>query len=276
MEADAAPAVTAVHAQRGDPRLGAAFVPADRVSARAFASFDEATVITIPRGDRGCRADCRLGAGRGRRGGGVRAHADRGRGQREGRRRAGPRRVSATYADNVEIVVGDGAALTVVSLQDWADDAVHVSHHYVTAGPGRAAAAHGGDAGRERGAAGAVGAVRRARGRCRAAGGCTSPTPGSTWSTGCSWTTRSRNCRSRVEYKGALQGDERAHGVDRRRADPGGGDRDRHLRAEPEPAADRGRPGGLGAEPGDPHRRGGRAPGTRAPAGGWRTTTCST
>src|SRR5262249_61740989 len=41
---------------------------------------------------------------------------------------------SATYADNVEIVVGDGAALTVVSLQDWADDAVHVSHHYITLG----------------------------------------------------------------------------------------------------------------------------------------------
>ena len=28
------------------------------------------------------------------------------------------------------------------------------------------------------------------------------------------------NCRSRVDYKGALQGDERAHGLDRGRADP--------------------------------------------------------
>ena len=35
-------------------------------------------------------------------------------------------RGSATYADNVELVVGDGAALSVVSLADWADDAVHV------------------------------------------------------------------------------------------------------------------------------------------------------
>ncbi len=34
---------------------------------------------------------------------------------------------SATYADNVEIRVGDGAALTVVTIQDWDDDAVHVS-----------------------------------------------------------------------------------------------------------------------------------------------------
>ena len=41
---------------------------------------------------------------------------------------------------------------------------------------------------------------------------CTSPTPASTWSTGCSWTTPSRNCRSRVSYKGALQGED-AHAV---------------------------------------------------------------
>src|SRR6266705_1657036 len=41
---------------------------------------------------------------------------------------------SATYADNVEIVVGDGASLTVVSLQDWDDDAVHVSRHYAVLG----------------------------------------------------------------------------------------------------------------------------------------------
>jgi len=46
--ADAAPPVSAVHTQRGDRRLGAAFVPADRVSAQAFASFEEAMVITIP------------------------------------------------------------------------------------------------------------------------------------------------------------------------------------------------------------------------------------
>jgi len=34
---------------------------------------------------------------------------------------------SATWADTVEIVVGDGAQLTYVTIQDWADDAVHHS-----------------------------------------------------------------------------------------------------------------------------------------------------
>jgi Fe-S cluster assembly protein SufD len=41
---------------------------------------------------------------------------------------------SATFADNTEIVVGDGAELTVVSLQDWADDAVHHSTQHAKVG----------------------------------------------------------------------------------------------------------------------------------------------
>ena len=41
---------------------------------------------------------------------------------------------SATLADNVEIVVGDGAHLTFVSVGDWADDAVHHTHHHGTVG----------------------------------------------------------------------------------------------------------------------------------------------
>jgi Fe-S cluster assembly protein SufD len=41
---------------------------------------------------------------------------------------------SATLADNVEIVVGDGADLTVVSIDDWADDAVHVGHRHAQVG----------------------------------------------------------------------------------------------------------------------------------------------
>ena len=41
---------------------------------------------------------------------------------------------SATLADNVEIVIGDGADLTVVSIDDWADDAVHVGHRHAQVG----------------------------------------------------------------------------------------------------------------------------------------------
>jgi Fe-S cluster assembly protein SufD len=43
-------------------------------------------------------------------------------------------RGSATYAGNVEVHVADSASLTLVSIQDWADDAVHLSHHRIVLG----------------------------------------------------------------------------------------------------------------------------------------------
>ncbi len=41
---------------------------------------------------------------------------------------------SATLVENVEIVVGDSAELTVVTVQDWADDAVHHSTQHAMIG----------------------------------------------------------------------------------------------------------------------------------------------
>jgi Fe-S cluster assembly protein SufD len=41
---------------------------------------------------------------------------------------------SATLADNVEIVVGDGATLEFASMEEWAGDAVHLSHHHIRVG----------------------------------------------------------------------------------------------------------------------------------------------
>jgi Fe-S cluster assembly protein SufD len=41
---------------------------------------------------------------------------------------------SAQYAANVEIKVGDGASLTFVTVQDWDDDAVHASAHTALVG----------------------------------------------------------------------------------------------------------------------------------------------
>ncbi|HTT52365.1 MAG TPA: Fe-S cluster assembly protein SufD [Streptosporangiaceae bacterium] len=130
---DAAPGVSAVLAQRGDSRLGTSFVPADRVSARAFASFDEATVISVPPDTDvpeptvvSVRGEHAEGAAFGHTvveiGHNARAVVVLDHGG------------SATYADNVEFVVGDGASLSVVSLQDWADDAVHLSQHYANVG----------------------------------------------------------------------------------------------------------------------------------------------
>ncbi len=41
---------------------------------------------------------------------------------------------SATLADNIEIVVGDGAKLEFASMEEWAGDAVHLSHHHLRVG----------------------------------------------------------------------------------------------------------------------------------------------
>ena len=43
---------------------------------------------------------------------------------------------SVQYAQNVEILVRDGARLTVISVQDWEDDAVHAAAHQAVVGEG--------------------------------------------------------------------------------------------------------------------------------------------
>jgi len=209
VDADARPGV-AMRTQRDDERLGRTFVPADRVSARAFASFEEAMVITIPAetlADQptvvSVRGESAEGAAFGHTLIDVGANA-----------RAAvvlDHSGSATYADNVEIVVGDGAALTVVSLQDWDDDSVHVSHHYTTLGR---------DARVQHTAVTLGGGVVRLAPSLRYAGpggdaellGAYFADSGQHLEHRLFVDHAQPNCRSRVEYKGALQG-EKAHTV---------------------------------------------------------------
>jgi Fe-S cluster assembly protein SufD len=118
---------------RGDARVGEAYVPVDRVSAQAYGSFDRALVVTVP-------AESVLGAGE-HITIAVKGTGDAGTGAGYGHTvvRVEPLAQavvvfdyagSATYADNVEFVVGEGASLSVVSLQNWSDDAVHLSHQH--------------------------------------------------------------------------------------------------------------------------------------------------
>jgi Fe-S cluster assembly protein SufD len=48
VEVDPAPEVKAFFAERAVANVARTFIPADRVSARAYAEFAEATVITVP------------------------------------------------------------------------------------------------------------------------------------------------------------------------------------------------------------------------------------
>ena len=131
VEVDAAPEVTVETVGRDDARLGQAGVPGDRVAARAYSVFDRATVITVPTETEASRPTV------------VSLRGDGGTafGHVLVELKAFAKAVvvldhsgSATYADNVEIVVGDSASLTLVSVNDWADDAVHLSQQSIKVG----------------------------------------------------------------------------------------------------------------------------------------------
>jgi Fe-S cluster assembly protein SufD len=197
--------VTVEAVRRGDERLGQAGVPADRVAAQAFSSFNQATIVTVTRGATpGEPIEIALN------------------GPGEGSTAYGhlqirveelaeavvviDQRGSGTYADNVEFLVGDAARLTVVSIADWADDAVYVSSHHATLGKDavlrHVAVTLGGDV------------VRlTARTRFEAQGGDVEMLGLYFADDGQHFESRllidhaQPNCRSNVLYKGALQGD---------------------------------------------------------------------
>jgi Fe-S cluster assembly protein SufD len=211
VEVDPAPEVKISSAERDGHLPGRTFIPSDRVSALAYASFDEATVITVPAETDTSRPTVVTVTGHGVGDGAGYGHLLV---QAEPLSRAVvviDYRGSGTYADNVELVVGDGASLSVVSLQDWADDAVHVTQHYATLGR---------DARLRHAAVTLGGSVVRLAPSVRYDG-----PGGDAELTGLYFADAGQhlehrlfvdhdvpNCRSRVTYKGALQGED-AHAV---------------------------------------------------------------
>ena len=133
VEIEASPEVTVERTGRDDPRVGGSYVPSDRVSARAFASFTEATVITVPKEAVTTAPTVVRVRGNGIEGAAF-GHLVVDIGPMASATLVLDHQGSAVYADNVELSVGDGASLSVVSLQDWADDAVHLSHHHARLG----------------------------------------------------------------------------------------------------------------------------------------------
>ncbi|EUA34955.1 feS assembly protein SufD [Mycobacterium xenopi 3993] len=127
------PGVTVETVRRGDVRLGQGGVPADRVAAQAFSSFNSATLVTV---ERGASVPAPIDISITGPGEGATAY---GHLQIRAEELAEAVAVidlrgSGTYADNVEFVVGDAARLTVVWIADWADDVVHVSMHHAALG----------------------------------------------------------------------------------------------------------------------------------------------
>lgn len=123
---DAPDVVTIESVERGDARIGKAGTPVDRIAAQAFSSFAKATVVTVPK-EAVLTEPVR-----------VTLHGEGGTtfGHTVFDVKAFAEAVividhtgDGVRAANVDFLVGDGAKLTVVSVQDWDDTAVHCSQH---------------------------------------------------------------------------------------------------------------------------------------------------
>lgn len=111
---------------RDDARIGTAGLPEDRAAANAWSSFGEALLVSVTGEEAKTVTVTRSGLGNTPRA----AHtvieaAPNSRGLVVLRGTG-----AARLAENVEILVGEGANLTVVSLQEWDDDAVHLASHF--------------------------------------------------------------------------------------------------------------------------------------------------
>jgi Fe-S cluster assembly protein SufD len=120
------PGTTVEWIDRGDARIGGAGTPEDRAAANAWSSFEKAlhigvageepVVLTVTRSDLGTAARA--------------AHVLVTAAPNSTGLVVLDSRGSGHLTENVEILVGEGAHLTVVSVQEWGDDAIHLASHF--------------------------------------------------------------------------------------------------------------------------------------------------
>ncbi|MDT0467996.1 Fe-S cluster assembly protein SufD [Streptomyces gibsoniae] len=200
--------VTVETVGRDDARLGKAGTPVDRVAAQAYSVFEQASVVTVPR-ETVLTEPIRIA---------VHGQGGTAFGHQVIELGAFAEAVvvidhtgDAVLSANVDYLLGDGAKLTVVSVQDWDDKAVHAAQHNALVGRDASfksvVVTFGGD-------------VVRINPRVTYAG-----TGGEAELFGLYFTDKGQHqehrlfvdhntphCKSNVVYKGALQGDD-AHAV---------------------------------------------------------------
>jgi len=127
---DAPEGITVEWVARGDGRIASAGAPEERASANAWTSFEKALAITITGEEHSTLHIDRSEMGTAARAGHTvitaRAHSN----STVIIESSG----AALFSENVEIVVEEGATLNFVSVQDWADDAIHLASHFVQVG----------------------------------------------------------------------------------------------------------------------------------------------
>ncbi|AOR35007.1 Fe-S cluster assembly protein SufD [Streptomyces fodineus] len=123
--------VTVETVGRDDARIGRAGTPVDRVAAQAYSAFEKAGVVTVPK-ETVLTEPIRIAAHG--EGGVAFAHQVIELGAFAEAVVVIDHTGDAVLAANVDYVLGDGAKLTVVSVQDWDDKAVHVAQHNALVG----------------------------------------------------------------------------------------------------------------------------------------------
>ncbi|MFF9409673.1 Fe-S cluster assembly protein SufD [Streptomyces anandii] len=118
--------VTVETVGRDDARLGRAGTPVDRIAAQAYSAFEKASVVTVPK-ETVLTEPVRIA---------VHGQGGTAYGHQVIELGAFAEAVvvidhtgDAVLAANVDYLLGDGAKLTVVSVQDWDDKSVHVAQH---------------------------------------------------------------------------------------------------------------------------------------------------
>ncbi|MFI8964747.1 Fe-S cluster assembly protein SufD [Streptomyces sp. NPDC053493] len=131
VEVEAPEGVTVETVGRDDARLGKAGTPVDRVAAQAYSSFEKASVVTVAK-EAVLTEPIRIA---------VHGEGGVAFGHQVIELGAFAEAVvvidhtgDAVLAANVDYVLGDGAKLTVVSVQDWDEKAVHVAQHNALVG----------------------------------------------------------------------------------------------------------------------------------------------
>ncbi|MGI5354564.1 Fe-S cluster assembly protein SufD [Streptomyces sp. CA-252508] len=131
VEVEAPEGVTVETVGRDDARLGKAGTPVDRVAAQAYSAFEKASVITVPK-ETVLTEPVRIS---------VHGQGGTAFGHQVVELGAFAEAVvvidhtgDAVLAANVDYLLGDGAKLTVVSIQDWDEKAVHVGQHNALVG----------------------------------------------------------------------------------------------------------------------------------------------
>ncbi|MEU0668663.1 Fe-S cluster assembly protein SufD [Streptomyces lavendulocolor] len=131
VEVEAPEGVTVETVGRDDARLGKAGTPVDRVAAQAYSAFEKASVVTVPK-ETVLTEPIRIS---------VHGQGGTAFGHQVVELGAFAEAVvvidhtgDAVLAANVDYLLGDGAKLTVVSIQDWDEKAVHVGQHNALVG----------------------------------------------------------------------------------------------------------------------------------------------